>query len=282
MSILFPTDFSEQSANCFGFALNLAKKLNHTITLMHVYPLPMNFPSVDETRMADVTEEMVSITENAIVEKMKHFKDELQARYHDSTPQLTRVETLIKMGFVGDEVTRAANEIKASFIVICAKRPTGLKRFLGGSDVSSIIKKSDVPVFTVPENYTFKPIDKIGYASDLSFADNSVIGRLLEVADTLGAQIKCFHVHDSNLEVENAIIRDFIEQYKTEANDRRITFELVDNINITDGIDYYVKSHDIDLLVVMKQKTYWMDIFESSITKKLVFHEDVPMLVYHD
>ena len=33
---------------------------------------------------------------------------------------------------------------------------------------------------------------------------------------------------------------------------------------------------------VLKQKTYWLDIFESSVTKKLVFHEDVPMLIYHD
>jgi len=282
MSILFPTDFSEQSANCFGFALNLAKKLNHTITLLHVYPVPMNYPSVDETRLGDVTEEMVTITENAVNERLKHFKAALQDRYQDSTPELTRVESLIKMGFVGEEVARAANETNASYVVVCAKKPTGLKRFLGGSDVNSIIKKSDIPVFTVPENYIFKAISKIGYASDLSFADNSVISRLLTLADTLTAQIKCFHVHDSNLEVENAIIRDFIEQYKTEANDRRITFELVDNINITDGIDYYVQTHDIDLLVVMKQKTYWMDIFESSITKKLVFHEDVPMLVYHD
>ena len=104
----------------------------------------------------------------------------------------------------------------------------------------------------------------------------------MELALKFGSIIKCFHVHDSNLEVENAIISDFIERYKTEANNRTITFELVDNINITDGIDYYVNQHDIDLLVVLKQKTYWLDIFESSVTKKLVFHEDVPMLIYHD
>jgi nucleotide-binding universal stress UspA family protein len=282
MSILFPTNFSDQSANCFGYALNLAKKLNHTITLLHVYPLPMNFPSVDETRMADLTEDMVNIAEKAAADRMMHFKDQLQALYADGSDHMTRVETIVKMGFVGEEVTRTANEINAAYIVICAKKPTGLKRFLGGGDISSIIKKSDVPVFTVPDNYKFKSINKIGFASDLTFSDNSVISRLLTLSDTLGAQIKCFHVHDSNLEVENAIIQDFIEQYKSEANDRRITFELVDNISITDGIDYYVKNHDIDLLVVMKQKTYWMDIFESSITKKLVFHEDVPMLVYHD
>lgn len=282
MNILFPTNFSEDSAKTFGFALNLAKKLNGNITLLHVYPVPMTLPGMDETRLADVTEEMVAITENAQMEQMAHFKSDLQQRYSDNNPVFTRVDSMLKMGFVGDEVARTANEIKADFIVISTKKPTGLRAFLGGSDINSIIKKSEVPVFTVPESYHFKSIDKIGYATDLTFSDNSIISRLLTLADSFGSQIKCFHVHDSNLEVENAIISDFIEQYKSEANNRKITFELVDNINIVDGIDYYIKNHDIDLLVVMKQKTYWLDIFESSITKKLVFHEDVPMLVYHD
>ena len=46
MSILFPTDFSEHSAKTFGFALDLAKKLNETITLVKdtslVYVLALN------------------------------------------------------------------------------------------------------------------------------------------------------------------------------------------------------------------------------------------------
>lgn len=282
MSILFPTDFSEHSAKTFGFALDLAKKLNETITLVHVYPVPMNYPSIDETRLGDVSEELINVTESAMEDRLRQFKTDLQDRYGSSHPELVRVNGILRMGFVGEEVARAADEIKASYIVIGAKRPTGLKKFLGGSDVGAIIKKSHVPIFTVPENYHFRSIDKIAYATDLTFNDNDVISRLMELALKFGSIIKCFHVHDSNLEVENAIISDFIERYKTEANNRTITFELVDNINITDGIDYYVKNHDIDLLVVLKQKTYWLDIFESSVTKKLVFHEDVPMLIYHD
>jgi nucleotide-binding universal stress UspA family protein len=277
MSILFPTDFSAHSAKTFGFALDLAKKLNETITLVHIYPVPMNYPSIDETRLGDMSEEIINATEAAMEDRLRQFKSDLQDAYGSSHPELVRVHGILRMGFVGDEVARAADEIKASYIVIGAK-----KKFLGGSDVGAIIKRSPVPVITVPENYHFRSINKIGYATDLTFSDNEIIARLMELAVKFGSTIKCFHVHDSNLEVENAIISDFIERYKTEANNRSITFELVDNINITDGIDYYVKEHDIDLLVVLKQKTYWLDIFESSVTKKLVFHEDVPMLIYHD
>lgn len=282
MSILFPTDFSEHSAKTFGFALDLAKKLNETITLVHIYPVPLNYATADETRLGDLSEELINITESAVEDRLRQFKTDLQDRYGSNYPELVRVNGILRMGFVGEEIARAADEINASYIVIGAKKPTGIKRFLGGGDVGAIIKKSKVPVFTVPEDYHFRSIDKIGFATDLTYNDNEVIARLLSLSAQLGSVIKCFHVHNSNLEVENAIIGDFIERYKNEANNRSITFELVDNVNVTDGIDYYVKNHDIDLLVVIKQKTYWLDIFESSVTKKLVFHENVPMLIYHD
>lgn len=283
MSILFPTDFSDDSVKSFEFALNLAKKLNHSITLIHVYPLPMTFPSMDEGRMSDMSENLMQITETAMEERLKLFKDTLRDRYSNNYPEMISVAGMLKMGFVGEEVAHAAEETGASYVVIGVKGSKGLKRFLGGNDVSSIVRKCKVPVITVPENYSFQPIRNFAYATDLTFNDNAIISKILELAANFeDAHIKCFHVHDSNLDVENSIIDDFIQQYKSEANRRIISFELIDNVNIIDGIDYFIQSRDIDLLVVLKQKKYWLEVFESSMTKKLVFHEKVPMLIYHE
>lgn len=282
MSILFPTNFSDQSVETFGFALHLAKKFNLDITLLHVYPLPMTLPSMDEGRMAEVTDDMIQATIAANEERLNLFKQRLSDHYANAHPDVVRVNGILRMGFVGEEVARCAEEEHADFVVISAKKATGLKRFLGGSDVASIIRRCQLPIFTVPEHYTFHNIDKIGYATDLTFSDNEVIARLLVLGEKFGATVKCFHVHDSNLDIENAIIKEFIEQYKDDANARKISFDLVDNINIHDGIDYYVKNNNIELLAVLKQKKYWLEIFESSMTKQLVFHEKIPMLIYHE
>lgn len=282
MRILFPTNFGETSAETFDFAVHLAKKLHAEISLLHVYPLPMTLPAMDETRTADITEEMIQNAQTANEERMEAFKQSLVNTYSHSYEPVSSMPTYLRMGFVGEEVARQAEEMQADFVVITAKRASGLKRFLGGSDVSSIIRKCDCPVITVPEHFTFHNIDKIAYATDLTFSDNEVIARLLVLGEKLGAMIKCFHVHDSNLDIENAIIKEFIEQYRDEANRRAITFELVDNINVHDGIDYYVKNNNIELLVVLKQKKYWLEIFEGSMTKQLVFQEKIPMLIYHE
>lgn len=280
--ILFPTDFSEQSLKTFGYALELAKTLNHQITLLHVYHMPVMNPATIELGTQMISDEMMQATENAAEERLKQFKDDLKREYSDNSDVVVRVLGMVRMGMVADEILRSAEEIKADYIVLATKQTGGLNRMFFGSSVVHVIKKSKTAVVTVPQKYTLAGIQTIAYATDLTFSDNDIISNLLQLAKKFSATIKCFHVHDSKLETENLIIQEFIEQYRAEANAGFISFQLIDNLNILDGIDYFVKEHNIDLLCVMKQKHYWLDIYDKQITKHLVFHEDIPMLIFHE
>jgi nucleotide-binding universal stress UspA family protein len=280
--ILFPTDFSDQSYKTFGYALGLAKALNQPIKLLHVYHIPVMNPATIELGTNLISDEMMQATENAAEERLKQFKDELKLKYADSSETFVRVLGMVRMGMVADEIVRSAEEVHANFIVLGTKHNGSLSRVLFGSSVMQVIKKSKIAVITVPENYKQAGIYNIAYATDLTFSDNEMIRHLLQFAKNFSATVKCFHVHDSKLETENLIIQEFIEQYRTEANAGLISFQLIDNLNVLDGIDYFVKEHSIDLLCVMKQKHYWLDIYDKQFTKHLVFHEDVPMLIYHE
>jgi nucleotide-binding universal stress UspA family protein len=282
MSILYPTDFSNESAKAFQVALELAKKTNDSITLLHVYGVPLPLTGFDDPRGIDMTDEMMAAQEQAMEDRMKLFKDELKDRYNNYSSEMVRVSGVLRMGYKGPEVIHTAEEMHASYIVMEVKHFNKKRNFLFGNTTTHILGKSKVPVVTVPEGFQFNGIKKIGYATDLTFNDNAVIARLLDLAAIFDAQVKCFHVHDSNLDTENSIIDDFIERYKPEANAGRISFQLVDNLNTVDGIEYYIKENDIDLLAVVKEKKYWLDLFDTSITKQLAFHAKVLLLVYHE
>ncbi len=282
MSILFPTDFSNESKKAFQFALELAKKTNDSITLLHVFGVPIPMTGFDDPRGADLTDEMLTVNEKAMEDRLKLFKDELKDKYAGYSAELVRVLGMIRMGYRGPEVIHVAEEIKAGYIVLEVKHFEKKKNFLFGNTTTHILGKSKIPVITVPEGYHFKGISKIGYATDLTFNDGIIISKLLELATIFNAEVKCFHVHDSNLDTENSIIDDFITQYKAEANAGKITFQLIDNLNAVDGIEYFVKENDIDLLAVLKEKKYWLDLFDTSVTKQLAFHSKVPLLVYHE
>lgn len=81
----------------------------------------MTFPSMDEGRFNDMSENMMQITETAMEERLKLFKDTLRDKYSNNYPEMISVSGMLKMGFVGEEVARAAKEVNAAFVVLCVK-----------------------------------------------------------------------------------------------------------------------------------------------------------------
>lgn len=282
MNLLFPTDFSEASVKAFETAWYFAKQLKLPITLLHVYPVPITTAPVDDAGITEISEETILATEQAMEERLKQYKEDLKAQYNRHGNDTIRVDTMLKMGFVADEVLHAAEQINAKFIILGVQHTSNIKRAIFGSITGAILRRSKIPVITVPESFSFSGIKQIAYATDLTYADNDVINKLIELAEICGASLKCFHVHNSELTIENSIIQDFITQYKNEANRGLISFQLIDNISTVDGIDYFVKENKIDLLALYKQKHYWIDLFDKSISKQMAFHSTVPLLIYHE
>lgn len=282
MNILFPTDFSTQSADAFELALFFAKKSNSRITLLHVFQLPVITTGLEDGTIDTMPDELIQISEQAARNRLSQFKDELKLRYNSGYGEAIPVDEVLRMGFVADEIIAISEDIETLCIVLPVAHSKKVDRFIMGGVVSAVLKKSACPVLTVPPEYRFKEIKRIGYATDLAFGDNAVINSLLLVAEYLDAELRCFHVHDSNLDIENSIIQDFITQYSTDVKKNRISFQLIENLNIEDGIDFFVKENDIDLLGMLKQKSYWLTFFDVSYTKKMAFHSKIPLLVYQE
>lgn len=282
MNILFPTDFSEQSAKAFELALYVADKTNSGIILLHVYSLPIITTSLEDGGFDQMPEQLVQATEDAAAKRLVQFKKELKMRYNKGYGNSIPVTEVLRMGFVADEIVSLEQEEDIYCIMMPVVHTKGMDRLLFGGVVPAILKRSTCPVLTVPKDFTFKKIRHIGYATDLTFEDNDVIEKLLFLAESLDAELKCFHVHDSNLDTENSIIQDFITQYSNDVARKRISFQLIENLNVMDGIQYFITEHSVDLLGMLKQKSYMSGLFDTSYTKQMAFHSEVPLLIFHE
>lgn len=282
MNILFPTDFSEQSADAFEMALYLAEKTNAGILLLHVYSMPVITTSIEEGGFETMPDQLIRISEEAAAKRIAQFKEALMNRYNKGYGDHIPVTEILRMGFVAEEIVALEASEDVSFIAMPVVHTGGVERLLFGGTVASVLKKSKCPVITVPKDFAFRHIHRIGYATDLTFADNQVIDKLLFLADCFGAELRCFHVHDSNLDTESSIIRDFIAQYSNEVARNQISFQLIENLNVLDGIDYFIKENNIDLLGMLRQKSYMNSLFDISYTKKMSAHSDIPLIIYHE
>lgn len=281
MNILFPTDFSEVSAKSFGAAALLAEKWKLPVLLLHVYRPPVITTGYDDVGLEMVSEQLITGMEDVIRAQMADFITQIKENYQTDQRNI-QLEQVISMGFVAEEIARMADDTDSAFITITARHSHTGERILFGSAVNQLLRKSHKPIFVFPEDLPVRSFRRLAYATDLSLSDGKVINRLLEFARLYDATILCFHVHDSNLDTENAIIQEFNETYKSDMEQGLISFQLIENLRVADGIDYFVQENAIDLLVMLKQRRYWLDFLEGSFTRKMAFHAGIPLLIYHD
>ncbi len=145
--ILAPTDFSKNAGEALEIAVDLAKRYEATLHLLHVDQLPaFAFP---EGAVVAGPDTMLAITEAGAqgLAAAKADAERLGA---------TRVTVQSVMGTPFADIVRVAREEKADLIVMGTHGRTGLAHALLGSVAEKVVRKAPCPVLTVrPTQHKF-------------------------------------------------------------------------------------------------------------------------------
>jgi nucleotide-binding universal stress UspA family protein len=139
-TILFATDFSENSEHAFAYALSLATTYGARLLILHVINEPVDLRGFYVPHISFETLEK-EIEEGA--EKM------MEKFCHTHLGDFSNVETKVLSGVPADEVVKYAQEVKASLIVLGTQGRRGLDHFLFGSTAERVVRTAHCPVMTV-------------------------------------------------------------------------------------------------------------------------------------
>ena len=137
--ILVATDFSDQADKAVDYAVELARKLDAKVRLIHGFVVP-TLPG-PESGLA-LPPDMIETMER----DCKHALEQTVKRYHGSG---VSIEATLKWEDPRHAVVDAAKELKADLIVIGTHGRKGLKRALLGSVAESVVRNAPCPVLTV-------------------------------------------------------------------------------------------------------------------------------------
>ncbi len=267
--VLVPTDFSGVAANALDFALELALKTNAELHLIHINPVPVadiNFPQetyqlyMDELNK-EASEKIAELTKNVLLPSGLKF-------YTESV-----------MGFITDEVTKYAKNNQIDIVVMGTTGASGIQEILIGSNTASVVGKSGIPVFVIPPGARHNAFKHILYTSDYSEPEFPAISRLIYFAELYNSKITVIHVQadaDRYFNVED----NFFVKNKANIAHENITVDTLPNGDITDAINHYIDTKEVDMVVMAKHNRSWFDrIFHRSLSKKMTYHTKVPLLV---
>ena len=138
-TILVPVDFSEHSTRALDTAVELAKRFDGKLHLIHSYPLPpIAFAPYEISIPVDL--------ERGVREAADRHLSEWAARVRKAG---VAVETTATPESPADAIVGCARKIGADLIVMSTHGLTGIKHLLLGSVAERTLRLAPCPVLTV-------------------------------------------------------------------------------------------------------------------------------------
>ncbi len=136
--ILVPHDFSEMAQHALSYAIDLATKLDATLTIVHAYEVPSYGYPEGVTLSPEIAGSIRSAAETT-----------LGAVVSAARASGLEVRSALRQGPAWSEIEAAAREAKADLIVMGTHGRHGLARVLLGSVAEKVVRTSPCPVLTV-------------------------------------------------------------------------------------------------------------------------------------
>lgn len=268
-TIFLPTDFSPKSENAMKYAVDMYGEEPMHYVLIHSYDIPYQpneviISSILETLKADV-EKHLDIQEQ-----------KLNSLFHNPGNIVTK---RMGVGSVVDMINYN-EDMNPDFVVMGTKghsRTSG--SYMIGSNTLQVIKSVDVPILIIPEDRSYSPLQRIVFGSDLKALNEEVIRPLNRVLDRTNASLTVVHVGELTEQSKEQSIRE-LDQLM---GDRMTSFIQINSSEIVEGLRRTTRDNEADLLVLVdRRKNFFQRIFHKSVTKKVGWKTEVPMLILHD
>lgn len=272
-TIIIPTDFSTIATNAMNYAIEMAKELKASISLIHIYQIPVSITEVPIVMAS--AEDLKKDAENKL--------NELKSAVEHITSGEIKIYTEARVGNIVDELEDFCEKIQPFAVVMGTKGATGLERILFGSNTLTIIRHLSFPVFVIPPGSVYKSIKKIGFACDLKqVVETTPLHFIKEVSQNYNAE---FHV--LNVDYENRNFKPETPEQSlllhTMLKDLNPTYHFIEHPDIEDGINEFAEKNNLDLLITIPKKHKLLDaLFRPSSSKQLVFESHIPIMCIHE
>jgi len=285
--ILVPIDFSDYSVNACRYAIGLAERLNADIKLLHVYynPIINSMPLTDTYYYQVNMDEIIREIEVRAKENMESFYNDLMEKIERDNIEGVKLDYELISGIASDEIISKSEEYQPEVIIIGTRGRGERENDLIGSVTAKIIEDAQRPVLVIPEDSIYQGIATINimYATDFDESDYQALRKLMSITAPFDIRLHCVHVgtHDSNL--WDKVKMDSLKgKLKEQYSDYEIECSIIEEEDFLKGVQEFVRAKNIDIISMVTHKRNLISkLFNPSRAKKLLFHTNIPFLVFH-
>ncbi len=256
--ILVPTDFSDVSKNALRYGLDLYRRTESKVDLVHIY-----HPAFDPSQT-----EIIDISSG--VEKI--FDSKMKELISGTNIFDLEVNGKVEVGFAIERIIELS--FHYDIIIMGTTGATGLFGRLFGSVSTEVAEKSHCPVLLVPPNTGFDGYENVIYAYDPDGVSDEVLSEIMTFAKRYNAKLHFVHIKEGNEKIEINLPEDI---------EVDCTINEIEADSVIKGVNLFIEKKNADLVIIAtKQRNFWEGILHTNHTKEFVLNTKIPLLVYHD
>lgn len=262
MTILIPTDLTDTAENRLFDFLNLVQD-GARIVLFH---------SV-ESKTAGSTG--VMNMDQLMYEDASKDMEKLINKINSAQNNRLEVESKVLCGYFDSDLEMTIDTIKPNLLVLISKSRKGIDKLMDKRKSLGIIGEIKQPLLVIPVDAQINELHKIGFAIDQKEPlTNQVLNQLSFFTGYFKSDLRTFHVNDhseKNLDYYNAI---------SGPSDFTGKVEITLNEDVKKGIDDWADANNADALaIVTHDKNFFEKLFTSSVSRKLIKDNKIPLLI---
>jgi len=258
-NILVPIGATESASNTLQYAIDFAADIKDaTVFVFRAYSSPTKAGTI--------------INIDAIVER----ETNLYIKTIIKTVDLKNVT--IKMvaakGTILDSVAAIHKEIRIDLIVVGAKSNSIKEELFLGKTAGSLVKKSNLPVFTVPDGYKYKTICNVMLASKSGIVESkTALHPLKFIVKRFVSSLDILLVKTPSYTEADMVLNSDLEDIQT-------SFTTSENATTYQGVLEHINSINPDVLCVFRRnRGFFKKLWEKDTILKKEYFVNVPLLV---
>jgi nucleotide-binding universal stress UspA family protein len=282
--IIIPVDFTPESENTVEYGMNMAKELGFRAFIVHIidlyeYDFSLSYP--EREAIPELSGEYIKMRTESAQESLKNLEESLREKFPD---QFKHVQTAVETGVLSHYLVEISREESTGMILLTERKQEEdfLSKFVNDGNYN-VIKEAKCPVYIIPTEATYKPYENIMYATDYREEDIPTLQKISRMARKYSPRIYALHLvndMDFNMKVRQAGFQKMVQDKVGYDN-----IEIIDaktNLGV-EKIDEVAREKQANLIVMLKENKPFLErVFTTSLTKELVMHTTLPVLVYHE
>lgn len=273
LKLFVTTDFSANSKAGIKYALQMQSQTKCELVFYHVIEI-MKPTSWNDVRYKHFAKQKIA----EFSEKLIAFVSQVKGENYKAKGTIAYK---VEIGTNIDQmVIQGAKKSKANYICMATKGAGRIQK-LFGTNASSMINNSPLPVIVVPSGYQPKAISSIFYASD--FAKLAAELKKVQSFSTLTqSKVKVYHydyllhVPENKMKLEKIASKYTTKDVSFQFRRQEIEFPLASHLKKD------IQKEKPDLVVLFtKQNRKWFDrLFPSGEAREMAFNTKLPLLVF--